>query len=247
MKVVYIVLWYNDNDHAFLTANKSLSKINLSVNKEYGYLSFSIGKLSSLPRIVIMKVVQILAAHISGEQISIHRAYSRFHRDLFSQHRRKVVFGECIAFFPDLESDTMIMGRATPRQPAKQVRSLISVGQTVHWDKRWRVTLKPLKKLNEQDGDKSPPVNKFYVSHMTIGEYWGENKQDNRKVPASILPDNKLWSGLPVVCTKSGHVVVAPHFKIIDHSYGVDCDVTFEPLLPLKQELDALIFLFYVS
>ena len=73
---------------------------------------------------------------------------------------------------------------------------------------------------------------------MKIEEYWGE---DNRRVPASILPDNKLWPGLPVVCTESGHMV-APHFKIIDHSYGVGCDITFDPLLSLKQDLDTLIF-----
>ena len=222
-----------------MTANESLSKINLSVNEEYGYLSFSIGKLLSLPPVVMMQMVQLLATHIGGVQLSMTRAYMKFHRNIFSQRRRAMVFGECIAFFPDLDNDKMIMGRA-PVKAAKRIRTPISIGETVPWDNRWRITLKPLEKLNEQNGGKKAPdevVKNLYVSHMRIGEYWGKKKWRNRRVPASILPDKKLWPGLPVVCTGNGHVVVAPHFKIIDHSYGVDCDITFDPLLPLKQDL----------
>ena len=237
----------------YLTANESLSKINLSVNQEYGYLSFSLGKLLSLPPIVMTKVIQLFAAHIGGARRSLSRntTFARFHRKVLSRDRKVAVFDNCLAFFPDLDNDTVIIGRAPPK-PAEQVWTPISVGQTVHWDKRWRVTLKQLEKLDGQDSDEEAPdrlvhnEEQLYVSHMEIGEYWGEywgeNKQDKRLVPASILPDNKLWSGLPVVCTESGHVVVAPHFKIIDHSYGVDCDVTFDPSLPLIQYLDTNVY-----
>ena len=229
----------------YLTANESLSKIDLSVNHEYGYLSFSIGKLLSLPTIVMKKMIQLLTAHI-GVVRSLNRntTFAKFHRYvLLGQDRGIAVFDRCIAFFPELDNDTMIMGRVSPK-PDKRIWTPISVGRTVHWDKRWRVTLKRLKMLDEQDSDKKTPdgvikdKEQLYVSHMRVEEYWGRSKQDNRMVPASILPDEKLWPGLPVVCTGSGHVVVAPHFKIIDHSYGVDCDVTFDPLLPLIQDLD---------
>jgi hypothetical protein len=141
----------------------------------------------------------------------------------------------------------MIMGRA-PLEPAKQKWTPISVGQTVHWDKRWKITLKPLEGQSERDGDQQASdrvtqnKERFYVRYMKIEECWGKKEQASEWVHADIPPFTRILLGLPVVCTKSGDVVLAPHFKIINHSYGVDCDVTFDPLLPLIQDLDTIIY-----
>ena len=230
--------------HAFyLTVSESLSKINLSVNQEYGYLSFSVGRLLSLPPVVIRKVLQSLTVHISGMPGTFtFRSFAWIYKKLHNRERSIRWFENWILFFPDLDYDAVMMGRAMPKSAWKD-KTLISVGQTILWDRRWRITLKPLKKLDRQDSKKASgrgekKKEQLYVSHMEVEEYWGENKQHNRRVPASILPDNKLWSGLPVICTESGHIVLAPHFKIIDHSYSVDCDVTFDPLMPLLQDSD---------
>ena len=227
----------------YLTANESLNKINLSVNQKYGYLSFSVGKLLSLPPTVVEKVLQSLTAHINGKQGTNISNFASIYKRLLHRDRRIEMFNSCISFFPDLDNDTMMMGRA-PKPASKEK---ISIGQTIHWDGRWRIALKPLETLERQDNKKAldrivKKKEQLYVSHMKVEEYWGEDKQDNRRVPPSILPDNKLWSGLPVVCTESGHVVLAPHFKIIDHSYGVDCVVAFDPLLPLLQDPDTHVF-----
>ena len=251
--IVFILRCLIYSTHAFcLTVSESLSKINLSVNQEYGYLSFSIGKLLSLPPVVIRKILQSLTMHISGMPRALSfRGFAWIHKKLHNRERNISRFENCILFFPDLDYDTVMMGKAMPRETWKD-KTLISVGQTILWDRRWRITLKPLKKLDRQDSRKASDggeekKEQLYVSHMKIEEYWGEDKQDNRRVPASILPDNKLWSGLPVICTESGHVVLAPHFKIIDHSYSVDCDVTFDPLMPLLQDSDTHIVLQYQS
>ena len=226
---------------SYSTASEGLSKINLSVNREYGYLSFSVGKLLSLPPIVMKKVLESLVMHLRGKQgKSTPESFAQIHKKLHNRERCINRFGSCILFFPDMDYDTVMMGRAMPKSAWKK-KTLISVGQTILWDRRWRITLKPLQKLDRQDGKiASDGVVKkkeqLYVSHMKVKEYWGENKQDNRRVPPSILPDKKLWLGLPVVYTERGHVVLAPHFKIIDHSYGVDCDVTFDPLMPLLSD-----------
>ena len=228
-------------------ANEGLSRINLTVNQEYGYLSFSIGKLLSLPSVVMKKVIQSLSGHTGGTRRSTE-IFARFHRKLLRQDPRPELLGGCFLFIPDKDNDTMIVGRAPP-EPAKQKWIPISVGQTVHWDKRWKVTLKPLEKLNEQDGDQQASggvmqnEELFYVRYMKIEECWGKKEQSITKewTYADIPPYTRILLGLPVVCTKSGDVVLAPHFKIVDHSYGVDCDVTFDPLLPLRQDPDTLV------
>ena len=103
----------------------------------------------------------------------------------------------------------------------------ISVGETIHWDGRWRITLKP---LGQQVKDEQ-----LYVRNMTVVD-WAVAQRGIRKIRASTLPDRNIRSGLPVVSTKSGYVVLAPHFRVIDRSFGVNCDLVFEPLLPLIQD-----------
>ena len=223
-----------------------MSKIDLSVNQEYGYLSFSIGKLLSLPSVVMSKVVQSLLGHIGGKRRSMN-TFARFHRKLLSRDRRLERLCGCILFIPDQDNDTMIVGRAPPT-PTKQVlQTPISVGETIHWDARWKITLKPLENLDGQDSDKKASEGarqneeELYVRNLTIEECWEKKGQANEWVHADVPPFTRILLGLPVVCTKSGKVVLAPHFKIADRSYGVDCDVTFDPLLPLVQDLDTLV------
>ena len=151
-------------------------------------------------------------------------------------------------FVPEKDSDTMIMGKAPP-EPAKQVWTPISIGQTVHWDKRWKITLEPLETPSRRDGDRKAPDRRvmqnkeqFYVRYVKIEECWRKDERDNTESDAEIPPFTRLLLGLPVVCTESGRVVLAPHFNILDRSYGVDCDVTFDPLLPLIQDLDTIIY-----
>ena len=214
-----------------------MSKINLSVNQKYGYLSFNVGKLLSLPPIVVRRGLQSLSCHIKGA-INVIPRYERerIHNQLVSGDRRiKRCKTNLILFCPDTKEDTMIMGRASHVLAQRKIWTPISVGQTIHWDRRWRITLKPLEELKRR-GSKNTSAGlvkkeQLYVRHMKVEEkLWVKSKTE---VPASILPNHKLWSGLPVICTESGFVVLAPHFKINDHSYGVDCDITFVPLLPL--------------
>ena len=223
-----------------MTANESLSKINLSVNQEYGYLTFSLGKLLSLPPIIMKKVLQVLTAHMGGSyQMNHNITFKHFHTKVLSQNKKTAKFENCIVFFSELENDTITMGKAPP-SPQKQIWARISVGQTIRWDRRWRITLKPLEKLDRNDSDEIAPdrviqnEQLFFVRYTHMSECLGRKQGD-------FPPYIGLLLRLPVVCTETGDVVVAPHFKKIDPSYGVDCDVVFDPLLPLIQDSDTQI------
>ena len=169
------------------------------------------------------------------------KTYLKIHKQLLSGNRDTQTFGTCVLFFPDLKRDTMIMGRALPEfRRQKSLWMPISVGQTILWDRRWRITLKPLKTLGRQDSKKTPnrAVNnkeQLYVRHMKEQDYVVV-RRGVRKIRTAKLPPVKARAGLPVICTESGYVVLAPHFMVINHTYGVDCDVAFDPLLPLLQD-----------
>ena len=205
-----------------------MEKIDLNVNQNYGYLSFSLSKLLALPPIVMKKVFQSLTLHISGARGGIHyKSYERLRKQLLSGERKTETLANCIVFSPDKDKDTVVIGRCLPDRRQQKEWMPISVGETIHWDGRWRITLKP---LGQQVKDEQ-----LYVRNMTVVD-WAVAQRGIRKIRASTLPDRNIRSGLPVVSTKSGYVVLAPHFRVIDRSFGVDCDLVFEPLLPLIQD-----------
>ena len=220
-----------------LTANKGLKHINLRVDKKYGYLSFSVNRFLSLPHFVAKKVFHSLASHIGGARGPIPtKTYLQIHKQMLSRNTQ--TFGTCILFFPDLKKDTMIIGRALPGiWKQKSSWTPISVGQTILWDGRWRITLKSLKTLESKKAPDRAVNNKeqLYVRHMKERDH-EVARRGIRKIRAAKLPPVHARAGLPVICTESGYVVLAPHFLVIDHTYGVDCDVAFEPLLPLLQD-----------
>lgn len=225
-----------------------MKQINLHVNERHGYLSFSVGRLLSLPPLTVRTVWQSLMSHVGGARWPIPvKKYEEVLKHLLSGDKTARTCGNCI-FFPNVKDDTMIMARALPA--AEQQRSLwtpISVGQTIHWDGRWRITLKPLKKLSRQSSVKAlksnrpGAVDKFFVRHMIEPDYM-EAKRGIRRIHAVKLPPPKARAGLPVICTESGYVVIAPHFGVNDHTYGVDYDMTFDPLLPLIQDLETHVY-----
>ena len=226
------------------TASKDLWSINLHLDKKYGYLSFNLNKFLSLPHFTAKKVFRSLASHIGGVRGAVPtKMYLQILKQLLSGNRGAQTFGTCILFFPNPKEDTMILGRALPEAwKRKSLWTPISIGQTILWDGRWRITLKPLEKLERQNNEKVPDraVNnkeQLYVRHVTKQDH-KVPRRGIRKIRITKLPPVNTRAGLPVICTESGYVVLAPHSLVIDHTYGVDCDVTFDPLLPLLQDSD---------
>ena len=169
----------------------------------------------------------------------------KIYKQLLSGNKQTETFGNCLLFCPDPEKDTMILARALTDSHKQKFKfwSPISIGQTIRWDGRWRMSLKPLEKLYRREGsikvsDKvAKKEEQLYVRHMRKQDHMVA-RRGIRRIRASTLPIVNCRGGLPVVCTKSGYVVLAPHFNVIDYSYGVYCDIAFDPLLPLLQDSD---------
>ena len=214
------------------------------MNRRYGCLSFSLHRLLSLPPTVLKKVFQSLALHVGGaRRLITHKTFASIHKELLSGDKTIKTFGNCILFSSDLKKDTLIMGRALPKVSRQKIWTPIPVGNSIYWDGRWRISLKLLKKSDVKHNEKaSDGVAKnreqLYVRHMKEEDYTSLEKRNSQSVGVTTLPDIKIWSGLPVVCTESGYVVLAPHLNVIDYSYGVYCDIAFDPLLPLLQDSD---------
>ena len=239
------------------TASEALEQINLVVNEREGYLSFSLKRFLSLPPLVVRRTFQSdLTNHIGGALRTIHlKVYKKIYKQLLSGNKQTETFGNCLLFSPDLEKDTMIMGRALPdsHKQGFEFWTPISVGQTIRWDGRWRMSLKPLEKLDWREGSKKAPKEmakkkeeQLYVRHTRGAD---NNimvaRRGVRRIRASTLPIINCRGGLPVVCTENGYVVLAPHFNVIDYSYGVYCDIAFDPLLPLLQDSDTHVCRFW--
>jgi hypothetical protein len=227
-----------------------LKQINLRVNERLGHVLFNVDRLLSLPPLTVRTVWQSLMGHVGGARWHIPvKKYEYILKHLLSGDKTARTCGNCVFFYPEVKTDTMIMARALPA--VEQQRSLwtpISLGQTIHWDGRWRITLRPLKKLDRQSSVKAlnrPKAmdgkEQLYVRHMRESDY-SVAKRGIRKIHAVKLPPAKARAGLPVICTGSGYAVLVPHFGVNDHTYGVDCDMTFDPLLPLLQDSETRVY-----
>ena len=183
------------------------------------------------------RVLESLVVHIGGARGGLpQRTFARLHKQLLSGNKKTETFGNCILFCPDEREDTMILGRALPSRDFQKYWEPISVGETIHWDGRWRITLKEAD-LSVRNPRRVTKREQLYVRHMNVADY-PVAQRGIRRVRTSTLPHVKIRTGLPVVCTESGYVVLAPHFMVTDYSYGVYCELTFDPLMPLIQDSD---------
>ena len=234
------------------TGSNGLKQINLHVNERHGYLSFNVSRLLSLPPLTVRTVWQSLMCHVGGARWPIPvKKYEEVLKHLLSGNKTARTCGNCVFFHDNVKDDTMIMARVLPVLKHQKLWTPISVGQTVHWDGRWRITLKPLKKLGRQSSVKPLKSNssaggldskiQFFVRHMIKPDYT-EAKRGIRRINAVKLPSPQVRGGLPVICTESGYVVIAPHFGVNDHTYGVDYDMTFDPLLPLIEDSETHVY-----
>ena len=194
------------------------------------------------------KVLQSLTLHVGGaRKLMTRKTFVDIHKELLNGDTAMKTVGNCIVFSSDLKKDTTIMGRALPKQSQRKFWTPISIGKSIRWDGRWRVTLRRLIKSDGKHNEEaSNGVAKnheqLYIRHMKEEDYTRMENWNSQSIGATTLPDIRIWSGLPVVCTESGYVVLAPHFNVIDYSYGVYCDIAFDPLLPLLQDSDTHIY-----
>ena len=216
----------------YSTVNHALKEVSLSVNEKYGFVTVNADKLFSLPPVVGKRVLLSLL-HIGGARSYIcYKSFTMLYNRLLKNRTQAQQIQRCILYSPTWCQDLLVVGRSLPERNEQSLLTPISVGETVHWDGRWRIAIKPIK-------DQFVVKEELYIRHMREMD-WGVARRGIRKIRSTRLPDPHVRGGLPVVTNKDGDIVLAPHFKVIDRSYGVDCDVEFKPLLPLIHHSESL-------
>ena len=216
---------------------RALEGIELSVNHHCGFTEVNLEDFRSLPPVIGIRVIRALALHVGGARFELqYKSLARLYRELLNDLFKPQQIARVILYSPHKRKNVLVVGRALPSRGSQKLVP-ISVGETVHWDGRWRITLKPFEWKNKR----RPPSDKreqLYIRHMTDKDS-SLARRGIRKVRRSILPDAPIRGGLPLISDKDGYVVLAPHFQVIDRSYGVDCDIQFDPLLPLTLDTEA--------
>lgn len=220
-----------------ITVSEALKKVDLTVNQEHGFLTLNLNKFRSLIPVVGKRVLQNLILHVGGARVELHyKSFAKLYNKLHKETLKPQQIARCIVFSPHKHEGLLVIGRTLPGRKEQNDLVPISVGETVFWDGRWKIALKHLQDKN-QERERNGGREQLYIRHMRPGD-WSVAQRGIRKIRATPLPDRLVRGGLPVVSNKDGYIVLAPHFRVIDRSYGVDCDVKFEPLLPLSQDTD---------
>ena len=215
-----------------------MQKIDVNINEKHGFLVINMNKLLSLPPTLGKKVLQSLVLHVGGARVELHyRSFARLYNHLLAGSFKPQQISRCVVYSPHKQEHHLVVGRTLPNRKEQGRWTPLSVGDSIHWDGRWRIRLKPLADTNKV---KRPirAEEQLYVRHMIPSDY-KVAQRGIRKIRAMVLPDRLIRGGLPVISDKDGYVVLAPHFGVVDRSYGVDCDITFDPLLPLTQDTPA--------
>ena len=172
---------------------------------------------------------------MGGARVELrYKSFANLYDGLLKEEVKVQQVARCILYSPHKRKDLLVIGRTLPGKKEQNDLVPIAVGESVHWDGRWRVRLKPLR---DRGSERTGKDEQLFIRHMNPGD-WPIAQRGVRKIRASPLPDRLVRGGLPVVTNKEGYVILAPHFRVIDRSFGVDCDIEFEPLLPLTQDTD---------
>ena len=225
------VCWYNVFN---FTVNQALESIDLYTNKEFGFVEVNLEKFRSLPPVIGERVLRTLALHMGGARVEVHykslaRAYGELQKDFFKPHR----IGRSIIYSPRRRNNMLVVGRVLPDKKFQDKLLPISVGETVYWDGRWKITLKSRQDVSYRGEERE----QLYIRPMRPSDSMVP-RRGIRRIRSARLPDELIRGGLPMISNKDGYVVLAPHFRVADRSYGVFCDVSFDPLLPLKQDTE---------
>ena len=219
--------------------NQALERIDLSIDCHSGSLNVNLEKLLSLPQVIGDRVLRRLILHTGGARLEVHyKSLNKLCRELQKDTFKSERLGRSLVYIHLKQKNLLVVGRSLPE--TRYIRKNlvpISVGETVYWDGRWRITLKPLKDKNQKSVPREK-VEQLYIRHMGRWD-WNVARRGIRIIRASSLPDAPIRGGLPLISNKDGYVVLAPHFQVVDRSYGVDCDIQFDPLLPLTQDTEA--------
>ena len=241
------------------------------INETYGYVTADMDDLKQLPLPVIMRLLPAILMYTGGTE----KYAGGTVKDISMKHllrlmtlirnpstARAITFSNCI-IFPMPEKRVF----AFARQPlsklpdSRHLLTPIQVGETVFWDNRFEVSLRPLEPdiraksrgrfVQETptrliypspiiaDSYPAADAGQFFVRHMYKSD-WDMARRGVRKIRGNPLPHEHVRGGLPVILDCRGKVVLIPHFRVIDRTAGVTCRVRFSPQRRIEDFLNSM-------
>jgi hypothetical protein len=209
----------------------------VTIDSTYGYVKMEYSGFFKLSRPLALRVLAAAIQFVKGDENLFETRKINNLLDRFANGKLQLntSLGLCNLF----HINDKYFGIA--RQGIKKIEFIrekwtpINVGETVHWDSRFVITLLPLSRKGLSLRIHEPKnVTQFYIRNMTVIDqeklYLGIRRNKSAKIPNHIVR-----KGLPVIVDGSGNVVMIPHFKVIDKSYEVTCECKFHSKKTLKE------------
>ena len=223
--------------HFVLLVHQAIDK-GTKINKEYGHVLIDYSTFFQLSRPVALRLLQVIIQYVTGTFKSFRsKTMSQLYNYFEDGHMtRNFNIANCIVF-PVNESCFCITRHRPPKIERDNPSYLtpIKIGEMVHWDNRFNITLSHLsqgRQLSNKKPNCSPQT--FYIRHLLDRDNQLFQK-GVRKIRSIKLPHVLIRGGLPVIVDDSDHVVLIPHFKVIDKSYGITCKCNFKQKRALKE------------
>ena len=202
-----------------------------AIDIKLGCIYLHNSQLKALPLFVRRRVVHVLASYIAG---SLLKTKFQLLENICKRLPLSKPEGiEDVVFIPI--ENKLCIGKI---RPTNKECLPIEIGQPLLWDRRWLITLSRLPdyQLRSFDG------HEFAVSSLRMREWPLAHYHGLRKVRTTPLPHEKLRPALPVVRDEKNKVVFIPHLKVMDRTYGLSCQISFEPNLSVKKILSTAMY-----
>ena len=211
------------------------------MNTNDGYVTVNYTGYLKLSLPVARKLLEILCRFLNPHnehQLPSLQNFQKIHNSIMRRVKESIKghgsCGQCDVFH---HSDTTFgMARSFIQKKHK-----IDVGQTVHWDKRFMITLNH----HLDSTDKSKGNQTFYIRNMNRNDFNLPTKLGMQKTRATKLPHVKCRGGLPVIVMekegvniKSWPIVMIPHLRVMNGQYCVKCTCVYKSYRELESFLD---------
>ena len=215
------------------------------VDKRHGTVSFSASSYRSLNPYIARSALAIWLRYTSASTTTIPQQNLHWlHNAVIREHSSSLSGSNHCTLIPLPKA-----GRYMIAKCGLQIKVPITVGETIFWDNRFEIKLidKPTSKTDSNRSLNQHPDQPTSQTEAGQRVYYVRNfhKKFNcylskglRKIKQSVLVHPHARTGLPLVMDGEGKVVLIPHFRVINHSEGIDCGVEFSPQWSMEQLLE---------
>ena len=204
-----------------------------SVNHKYGTLSFDVGAYQTLNPYVARGVMTVWLRYIGSKKIIGRYSLEKVHGMALGRTALPNTCSNCV-LIPDPQKGQIMIAKQKPTRSELQ-NTRIRVGQTVLWDKRFKIRLFSTPSGRQRESSDKSDI--FYIRNFHRDDH-DYVKKGIRKVRSAVLVHYHVRGGLPVVMNSRGKTVFIPHFKVKNHCVGVDCEVEFSPPWTMRDLLN---------